>query len=235
MEHEDLIAEPISGKKPVKIELDSSDKLGDLGDEQKERHQGQIKSYKVSLIERKDLDDGFGMKISDKWKLFKEAGLPVVPTLRRSQKGTLLMTDVTADGSEIYGKNLSKKLEQLSVDNKASEETKLADEFLKILSGPELDKIKSQLNAYKEIANSKGICLPLDDPFELVVHPDGRWQLVILDLKYGGGQFKKYALIFEEIYNVEVTTIYQINTKLIDNFLSHLMEIKKNIQLIPKK
>ncbi len=33
-------------------------------------------------------------------------------------------------------------------------------------------------------ANRHGIQLPSDDPMELLVHPDGSWELVILDLAF---------------------------------------------------
>src|SRR6185369_10384550 len=40
----------------------------------------------------------------DNWLLFKKAGLPVVPTLRETDRNTVLVTDVTADGSALCGK-----------------------------------------------------------------------------------------------------------------------------------
>src|SRR5688572_175945 len=56
----------------------------------------------IPLIER-----NFDPSYIDAWIAFREAGIAVTPTLHLSSRNTLLVTDLKADGSELYGKGLS--------------------------------------------------------------------------------------------------------------------------------
>src|SRR6266567_1114957 len=102
---ESITAYPISGAKPREIQVNAKIPLHG-GNETKNRLEGTLAQREVSLIER-PLDQNY----VDNWYAFREVGLPVVPTLRESSRGTLLVTDVKADGSEIYGKGLMHTLE----------------------------------------------------------------------------------------------------------------------------
>lgn len=161
------------------------------GEETKYRHELVLskgkRNRKLKMIEREN-QKIFKRTYADKWKMFKKAGFPVVPTLRETEDGRLFLTDVTGDGSELYGKALVLDLEDLSANPSGfkSQEVlakmKNIESFLKILTGREFYKIKSKVEKYRKLANEKHLCLPADDPFELILHPDGTWNLIMLDL-----------------------------------------------------
>ena len=68
------------------------------GTEPKNYVRGRVGNYDISLIERIHETNSYERN----WKAFKEAGLPVLPTLRKTLEGRLFVTNVKADGSEVY-------------------------------------------------------------------------------------------------------------------------------------
>ncbi len=147
------------------------------------------KGREVHLIER-----SFGTDIDKRrrkglyfanWVELKRVGLPVVDTVRETDEGTVFVTDVKADGSETYGKGLA-----LSIvlgfredDPSPRRRTNIDPLFKKIVGSRQIRLIEDQVNRCVDIATTNGIQLPDgDDAFELLVHPNGSWQLMILDL-----------------------------------------------------
>ncbi len=181
-----------SKKNPV--EIFSKDKKNiEYGTAKKYVHHAEIhhknKVKKVKLVERENINVG-GLKISEKWKILKGIGFPVVPTLRETDDGRVFMTDLKADGSELFGKSLAYELQNILLfppprtTLKAFEGMKNKENFLKIVNDKEeFRKIEEKVKKYKKLANESKIRLPVDDAFELVVHPDGTWDLVILDVE----------------------------------------------------
>ena len=101
-----LTAETIGkDQKPTKITVNSLIPLEDVGAETKYILKGTVgKDSLISLIQR---DAYYGQQIEKNWEAMKKIGLPVVPTLRKLPTGELLVTDMKADGSQIYGKAFS--------------------------------------------------------------------------------------------------------------------------------
>ncbi len=179
----------ISGRKPIQMySIDKKEVMnkGQGAQEEKYLHRGlaklKEKEKKIRLLERLDLERG-GKKISEKWKIFKEAGLPVVPTMRKTEDGRIFVTDVTADGSEVYGKYFWHEL--MVESQEIIEGAKRMEDFLKILEGAEFERLRGEVEKYKNLANQHNLYLPADDPFELVVYPDGTWKIMMLDLQKG--------------------------------------------------
>jgi hypothetical protein len=115
-----------------------------------------------------------------KWKMLKDAGLPVPNTVRITSDKTVAITDLTVNGSELYGKSDGEKVifeEYLKPENHRKSKN-LDGLFLSVKS----DEIFAEANRIATIATENNICLPFDDPLIMIVHPDGTWSLIILDL-----------------------------------------------------
>lgn len=136
------------------------------------------KVKEVSLIERHS-SEKLSQDIYRKWLAFRRAKLPVVPTLRMSRDGVTLATDLKADGSEIYGQGIYIPTGDLS--EKVKNPTILDKLFVELYPQIKNDIWNKCLKLASQAALAK-IVLPLDDPVELIFHPDGRWELMTLDL-----------------------------------------------------
>lgn len=115
----------------------------------------------------------------ENWRIAKQAGLPVINTLRKIDEETVAMMDLTADGSKFYGNIYAKSL-------RLKEQTVNLDDpidsiFLRVIDN-DSEVIRKKLEDYVELANKNSVELPRDDCFELLVHPDGSWNVVLLDL-----------------------------------------------------
>lgn len=108
----------------------------------------------------------------EKWQGIKNSGLPTVPTMRVISNNEVIMTDLTADGSVIYGKHDEKDLTKRT--------SPPADKlFMRINT----QAIEVRARQIQKMADKQNITLPTDsDPFVLVVHPNGSWELVVLDV-----------------------------------------------------
>lgn len=111
------------------------------------------------------------------WQAFKSAGLPVVKHMWRSGDHHIFMKNLKHDGSEIFGKGYA----YLTWHRDPAPLSEMERKFIKVMEEDE-SKIKSSLNDMVKNADANGLILPWDDPFELLLHPDGTWDIVVLDL-----------------------------------------------------
>ncbi|GEM_PF-1771199 len=119
-----------------------------------------------------------GKEYADIWQLFRQAGLPVVPQLWIDEEDKIYMPNLTADGSAFYGKGYA--------DAYAVMPQELDQAFLQLIDR-DFARITQQADRLSQQATANGLLLPLDDGFDLHVSADGRrFDLVILDLEYGG-------------------------------------------------
>ncbi len=88
------------------------------------------------------------------------------------------MGDMTRDGSVFFGKEYGYSLEGETSRGVRRELTEMEKKLLAI---PE-DQIKEEMTRIATIANQHGVELPIDDECELLVHPDGTWEVLTLDL-----------------------------------------------------
>lgn len=143
--------------------------------------------HTVSLMERIHVMQPGMLGSSDifvrNWHAYRAAGIPTVPTLRTSDnRGTLLVTDVKADGSEVYGKGMVQALSGRHDLSRHRANTQIDPLFLEITADENWQAIADKANEYTERAIDAGIVLAYDDAFEMIVHPDGTWDLIALDI-----------------------------------------------------
>lgn len=117
------------------------------------------------------------------WSAFKLAGLGVPEELHWTDDERLLLTDVKADGSETYGRNMVRVMQRDLVRTRPRPE--IDELFVELLTGTARQAIIASVNDYVFTAKQHHIVLPTDDPAELVVHPDNTWELMTLDLTRG--------------------------------------------------
>ncbi len=123
------------------------------------------------VISHRGRADGF----IKEWQKLKKAGIPTIPTVRKISPFDVVMTNMTADGSAFFGKSdLWPSLVRKN-DNKVRE---IDQKFLAI----NLEEVETKATEIAKQATAHNIALPYDDPFDLLVHPDGSWQLVVLDI-----------------------------------------------------
>jgi hypothetical protein len=180
------------------------------GTENKERIKGIVKSFGkdrfVNLIRRNfdgspyidPINRKIALQTQNNWKLFREAGLPTYNTLRVVQDGSILVTDECADGSRTYGN--PDFWESLKNGNvlRSKEDTEIDNIFIDLTSPEKIGPIIQRANDISEIATNHNINLPFRDPLELIVHPNGSWDLKTLDVaetrqaqdEYGANEVK---------------------------------------------
>ncbi len=105
--------------------------------------------------------------------LADEAHLPTCPDIYMVGPNTVGMTNLTADGSELFGKAYNDALHRRSGPLSKAEQ-----QFLKI--SPEA--IQEEVKRIVDQATKHNIHLSIDDPFECIIGPNGKFRLIILEV-----------------------------------------------------
>jgi hypothetical protein len=138
----------------------------------------------VTMLERSfHITEGYYSPIHfiKNWKAHREADIPTSPALYTTDSpDKLLVTDVKADGSETYGKGRSNNM--LYNQETDRPRPKIDELFLGITADKNLLAIEAKALEYARRATSHNLVLATDDPLELIVHPDGTWDFIALDL-----------------------------------------------------
>jgi hypothetical protein len=174
-------------------------------------HRGRKKT--VKLVKRFDNSGEY----KKSWNVFRQAGIPIVPSLRVSKNNPdeIYLTDLTANGSEIYGKSVYFKILNGKNHESFNPSFKLAKAFSKI----PYESIEQEVERVVKIANQNNIFLPWDDAFELVIKPDGKWNLVVIDL--GEARLQRNEHVFET---------EDSNTEYSNDFLKRIKWLQEHFQ-----
>ncbi len=210
--NEVLIASPISGLRERTVTVQDVTWLGGGGEEKYKvtaTMEYGSRKREVFLVDRREQTDLY----VENWQGFRAAGLPVVPTLRKSSFNSLWVTDVTVNRSYPYGKNVwgTVKDEYNVVDK----DRPLDSVFIEVTADNNFPAIDTAVANYTEIANQADIFLPYDDPFEVLIHPSGTWQLIMLDIHNG--------MLNNEFYPNRV--VRKKNGEYVANFLEQLHDL----------
>lgn len=172
------------------------------------------RSNKFSLVERYDPGNDY----EKSWRLYKEIGLPVVPTLRRGKNGNIFITDIKWDGSEVYGKSLGYSLG--GYGKRYRPRPQMDKIFVDLISSDIYNQVKDRVSECVDIATNNDILLPQDDTFDLLVHPDGSWDIILLDVGDG-----RWILGHEAVTDVRAANLERAMV-----FTDHLEELNKILQ-----
>jgi hypothetical protein len=126
----------------------------------------ELPNYAPEVLNGKSKSDYF----IEVWQEMKKAGLPVPPTIVKLNDNEILETNFTWDGSQIYGK-----------ESKYAEfpDSPRDSVFIDI----DIDAVIKQAREIADIAEQNNIKLSHDHAFDLLVHPDGTWNVITRDIK----------------------------------------------------
>lgn len=147
-----------------------------------------------------------------KWKLLKENGIPTTSSMRVVDEEVVAMGDMTWDGSEFFGK----EKDITALEGRDSAKRKLF-KMEKVFLSIDPEKIKEEMERVLKLAWDKGIRLPYDDQCDLLVHPDGTWEVLVMDLS----QLRPRKEESEEALEDDRKDMWQM----VDEIRSHLLEI----------
>ncbi len=221
---------PLIGEKKehiIKFTDSNINRLDDLSSEPKERIKATItlpgseREKIISLIRKTprnfaESSELYDHKISNVenylkiWEKLKEVKIPTIPNVYKISDTEVVMTDLTANGSGVYDKDFRCKCASgydaiKSIDKK----------FLEI----DLNDIREKTERIAETANNNNIALPEDGAFNLIVHPNGSWKIIVLDI----GETQVGDVNPE--YNIET-----LNQQQIDVFMDCLEFIRKKMK-----
>lgn len=109
------------------------------------------------------------------WQTMRAADLPVAPTLRRADD-EVFMTDFARHGAVLYDKYAAECMRRQTRQPAAP-----TDEIFVQL---DFGQIRYQADIISLQATKAHISIPYNDPFNLIVYPNGKWRLAIIDIGY---------------------------------------------------
>jgi hypothetical protein len=130
----------------------------------------------TSLIERY-----FDPVYAESWLTCHVAGLTIPPELQLSSRNTLLMADLKADGSELYGKGLAQIFSHRHCERQRSR-PEIDKKFLHLFSSG-FRQLEKEAFRFADRATEQDIKLSFDDAFELHLRPDDSWNFIAIDLE----------------------------------------------------
>ncbi len=141
------------------------------------------------------------------WERLRKAAIPTIPTVRKISENEVLMTDLTKDGSSFYGKD-----SVFGCFNRFKKnEINILDRYFLAI---QTSVLENEIRGISRKADENGIVLPIDDPFDLLVHPGGSWEVLVLDLE-------------TESYNTSEDQIRMFNIESVGHYLT-LLKINRN-------
>jgi hypothetical protein len=111
------------------------------------------------------------------WQPLIDAGIPVVP-MSKYDENTIIMPDLTADGSFIVDKHLFYSLKYFDSEVIRSKRK------LKKAKLPDLMEVYKEIDTLTYYATAKYVNFPIDSGLILLIHPSGAWKVMLLDISY---------------------------------------------------
>jgi hypothetical protein len=114
----------------------------------------------------------------ERWRFLRKNSIPTASSMRVADRWNVVMGDMTIDGSEFFGKEKYHDIGGQISDNIHRSHSSIERIFLGInplLIKKEIERIQMKLFGL-------GVRLPYDDRYDLLVHPDGNWEVLVIDL-----------------------------------------------------
>lgn len=187
---EKLSLHPISGKKEIQLTPIGIEDLR-AGSELHKIINTRLGKRNLSFIER----DASIFDREEIWRRFRNVGLPVIPTFRNCrERRTTLETNLRRKwpDCEIYGKSDWYSLSGSPYSFKKIRQEITDKLFLQLTDCDAFSVIEDKVRHFTNIADNNFCLLPVDDPFELVLQKNGKWQLMILDLTHADYLTERY-------------------------------------------
>ena len=114
----------------------------------------------------------------ERWRFLRSIGMPTASSMRVVDDRRVAMGDMTLGGAAFFGK----EKEKITAQEKRRGVRRELNETEKAFLGIDPQKIKQEIVRWQVFAWENGFRLPGDDEYDLRVWPDGRFQVLVLDL-----------------------------------------------------
>lgn len=114
----------------------------------------------------------------ERWRFLRKLGIPTVSSMRVVDDHHVAMGDMTIGGAAFFGKE---KWWTVNDEVRRSVHREL-DKMEKLFLNIDSEAIKREIASLQALAWANGIRLPSDDEYDLLVRPDGSFQVVLMDL-----------------------------------------------------
>jgi len=115
------------------------------------------------------------LKYFERWKFLRDIGLPVVPNVVVLDGNRVAMTDLAVNGAEFFGKAREWKLFRSEEEDLSEVESA----FLKL----NFSEVTKEIERIRKICIEKHLRLAWDDPLDLLVYPDGKFKVFVIDIQ----------------------------------------------------
>jgi len=179
-----------------------------------------IKDAYISANKSKTTDNCFGKESKEmsqakryyeRWRYLMSIGIPTVSSMRVVDELRIAMGDETSDGSDFFGKS---KKESVAMELKFGKRRMLT-EIERQYVGINPEEIREKLRSLQERCWAKGIRLPYDDEFDLIVHPDGSWRVLVLDLSALTKRANEPESVLDEQMSVMMGDVFKLRKDLL--------------------
>jgi hypothetical protein len=143
---------------------------------------GKDQDLKMSLVEKETLSEFHSDMMLKVWKRCRQNNIDVVDFMAKTSDGFIIMSNITHDGSQIYGRSLLHTIKSDDHGERKRDVNELDKKFINLMQNNH-EKINQAALKIAEKTASAGIILPSDDPLDLILHPDGSWQIMPLDIE----------------------------------------------------
>lgn len=145
------------------------------------------------------------------WNILKDRGFPLVPDVWKMGEDKVATTNLIENGGSVYDRKIDAVIERdtLSMD----------EEFTKV----SIDAVQKEAGKLLSIANKGNVELMTDDPFHIMVRPDGSWYVLALDI----GKVRIYATKKDFVKAGIQNNRYYVNRSIRDFF-----RIQQNIKTL---
>lgn len=124
------------------------------------------------------IERNYSDRFYEGWLEMSAAGLHVPDEIHRAKnKRVILVSYEKETGSELYGKLRAMNYSAATADRQAQNDRR----FLEIMAN-ERNRVLARMDEIARIAADNHIILPFDDPGELIINPDGTWDIICIDL-----------------------------------------------------
>lgn len=148
-------------------------------------HWAKLVIRKAYIFNLSDCIGGEKMNMSEseryyeRWRFLKKHGIPTIDSMRIVDHDRVAMGDATVNGGEFFGKAKKKLIEREVYQGKRRALTNKEKRYLEIFESGELE---SEVKRISKLMSEAGLCFPKDDYFDLIIHDDGSFDVLVMDL-----------------------------------------------------
>jgi hypothetical protein len=119
----------------------------------------------------------------ERWKYLRKIGISTVSSMRVVDEYTVAMGDMTANGGEFFGKAKRQALlDEINAIKHGFIKARKLTILEKVFMSLDHEEMKEDVAQIQKMAWDAGIRLPSDDQYDLLVNPDGTWNVMVMDL-----------------------------------------------------